>query len=103
MVNRQMLVRKKLIILAFQKACLTDTSNLGGNLEQAVCHLTGDHVDFINLCDRNDQIRVIRPCLAQYVRIGRMADDALHIQRVQGVPNQPFIQVDDGDVRVKLA
>ena len=67
--------------------------------------LAGDDVDLVRGGGRDQQVAVMRAGAVQHVRVARMADDALDVQRVVGLLDEALGHlpgtIEHGDLAVR--
>ncbi len=113
-VDRQVLGREQVGPVRLEIALRADAGDLGGHVEQRVGHLAGDHVDLVVERHGDDHVRLLGAGLGEHLRVGAVADEAAHVERVtdrldklwRGVDHRNVVVLDSetfGDAVADLA
>ncbi len=74
-----------------------NASDLGGRSKLRVRDLAGNHVGFVHVGQRDDDIGIFRAGALQHFGVGGVTDNGSNIQAVLQFPQHVGPQVDDGD------
>jgi hypothetical protein len=66
-------------------------------MENRRCNLTGDHVDFIAIGQRDDHIGIVRTGVLEQPRIGTVTADGAYIETILQIRQNLLIGIDNGD------
>ena len=75
-----------------------NASDFRRRAKRRIGDLAGDHVGFVGVRQRDDDVRIAGAGALEYVRIGRVADDGADVEPVLKLPQDIRSHVDDGDL-----
>ena len=78
----------------------TDTRYFSRGMIQRMRNLTGHHIDFITIGDRNQHIRIINTGTFKHARIGSLPDFYPHIKMLAQITQGGGISINNGDIIV---